>query len=122
MSRFDYSLIAQTRVELHPLDKQITRIESDNNPLPTIHNAQVRDLPGILAVEIEVKANYIAQNVANFLKLKLESIPDPHYLDLEYCHHVLFQCKVLFKVGFHEEEVLCRVVNIKTAAITLGRY
>ena len=90
MSNLDYSLMAKTRVELHPLDKQITRIESYYNPLPTIHSAQVWDLPDILAVEIEVKANYIAQDVANFLKLKLEAILEPHYLDLDYRHHVLF--------------------------------
>ena len=74
-------MMTQTRVELHPLDKHLCRVVSPYNPLPTFHSAQARDLPCILAVDIETKSNYIAQDLVDFIKLKLEVIPKPHYKD-----------------------------------------
>ena len=105
-------------LELHPLDAQVLRGEPFINPCPTFYKAQCNTCQCKLAVDVEVYLNYIALDLVNHLGLKLEPHPRPHYLDDEY---VEYQCKISFKIGQYEDEILCDVVDIKRTSILLGR-
>ena len=106
--------------EPHPLDDQIIRQDLDDTPLPTFHYAQSHDLPYTLAVDAEIYSSYISTGLVNLLNLKVELCPKPYFSDLEGCHHVQFQCRVLVRVGSYEEEILCEVVDIKKHLLYLA--
>ena len=119
VSTIDWSVMDQIRCEPHPLDTYIFRKDAEYNPLPTFHYAQSQDLTFTLVVDVEVASNYISLDIVNILQLNVWPHPSPYYLD--GYHHILFQCRLPFRVGQYEDELLCDVTTIKSVGVIAGR-
>ena len=103
------------------MDKEINTQDPTYKLLLTIHLAWSHGLQNIFAGCVGVCRCYIALSLVDILNMKVKPHPKPHYLDLEGRHHVRYQCKVSFKIGHHEDEILCNVVDIHSVSIILGR-
>ena len=119
MSTIDWSLMDQMRCEPHPLDTQIFRKDAEYNPLPTFHYTQPQDLTFTLVVDVEVASNYISLDIVDILQLNVWPHPSPYYLD--GYHPILFQCRLPFRVGQYEDELLCDITTIKSVGVIVGR-
>ena len=102
----------------HPLDLQVFRKNAEYSPLPTVHYAKTQYLTYPFAVDVEATSNYISEDLIDILKLHVYPHPRPYYLDSQ--HPILFQCKLPFKVGKYEDEILCDVTNFGSVCVILG--
>ena len=104
---------------LHISDAEINRQEDPfGDPLPTFHYSQTQDLPYTLAIDVGVLANYISFELAGHLKSNICLHPKPYVM--EDGHRIISQCRLPFRVGSYEDELLCDIINIKSVSVILG--
>ena len=99
----------------HQLDIQVFRKDAEYSPLPTFHYAKSQSLTLPLVVDVEARSNYISEVIIYILKLNVWPHPHPYYLD-DY-HPILFQCRLPFRVGQYEDELLCDVTSFKSVGV-----
>ena len=103
----------------HPLDLHVFRREAKYFSIPTLHYAKTQCLTYPFVVDIETMSNYISETLIDILKLQVWPHPRPYYLDGQ--HPIFFQCKLPFRVGQYEDEVLCDVTNFGSVCVILGQ-
>ena len=104
---------------LHTLDEAINRQEDPDGPLPTFCSAHTQDHQYKIAIDVFIFNNFISFKLARRLNLSLTLHPEPYVV--EGGHHILHQCRLPFRVGSYDDELLLDVVYITSVGLVLGR-
>ena len=90
--------------------------------MTSFHYAHSQDLPFTLVVDAEICSNFISSDLVNILGLMRWVHPEPYFFDQYSIGLVISQCKVPFKVGHYDAELVCDVVDVTTFGVLLGQH